>query len=85
MKLANVKTRREVIELALRRFVHIGKQKKLLDLHGTGGVRKGYDHKKVRARQRLGELRKSAKVGDLMAPIDSDWGVPSGRPRPTKR
>ena len=44
MKLANVKTKREVVDLALRRYVHSGKQKKLLDLegrldvHGEGGI-----------------------------------------------
>jgi Arc/MetJ family transcription regulator len=49
MKIANVKTKREVVDLALRRFVHSGKQKKLLDLQGTGGVRKDYDYKQARS------------------------------------
>ena len=49
MKLANVKTKREAVHVALRRFVQSGRQKRLLDLHATGGVRKGYDHKKVRS------------------------------------
>jgi Arc/MetJ family transcription regulator len=49
MKLANVKTKREVVDLALRRYVHSGKQKKLLDLEGSGGVRKGYDYKQARS------------------------------------
>ena len=49
MKLANVKTKREVVNLALQRFVQSGKQKRLLDLHGDGGVRKNYDYKKVRS------------------------------------
>ena len=48
MKLANVKTKREAVDVALRRYVHSGKQKKLLDLFGTGGVRKGYDYKQAR-------------------------------------
>jgi Arc/MetJ family transcription regulator len=48
MKLANVKTKREAVDIALRRFVHSGKQRKLLDLYGTGGVRKDYDHKQAR-------------------------------------
>ena len=48
MKLANVKTKREAVDIALRRFVHSGKQKRLLDLYGTGGVRKDYDHKQTR-------------------------------------
>ena len=49
MKLAKVKTKREAVDIALRRFVHSGKQRKLLDLYGTGGVRKDYDHKQARA------------------------------------
>ncbi|MGZ5095324.1 MAG: type II toxin-antitoxin system VapB family antitoxin [Burkholderiales bacterium] len=49
MKLANVKTKREAVHLALRRFVQSGRQKRLLDLYGDGGVRKSYDYKKTRA------------------------------------
>ncbi len=49
MSLANVRSKREVVDLALRRFVQIGKQKKLLDLYGNGGVRKSYDHKRARS------------------------------------
>jgi len=49
MKLANVKTKREAVDLALRRFVHSGKQKKLLDLHGSGGIRRNYDYKQARS------------------------------------
>lgn len=48
MKLANVKTKREAVDIALRRFVHSGKQRRLLDLYGTGGVRKDYDYKQAR-------------------------------------
>jgi Arc/MetJ family transcription regulator len=48
MKLANVKTKREAVHLALTRFVQNGRQKRLLDLRGDGGVRKGYDYKKAR-------------------------------------
>lgn len=48
MKLANVKTKREAVDIALRRFVHSGKQKRLLDLHGSGGIRKDYDYKQAR-------------------------------------
>ena len=47
MKLAHVKTKREAVDVALRRYVHSGKQKKLLELYGTGGVRKGYDYKQA--------------------------------------
>ena len=49
MKLAKARTMREAVDIALRRFVQGGKQRKLLDLYGTGGVRKDYDHKRVRS------------------------------------
>jgi len=48
MKLANVRTKREAVEAALRKFVQTGQQKKLLDLLGTDGLRKGYDYKSAR-------------------------------------
>ena len=41
MKLANVKTKREAVDVALRRFVQSGKQRKLLGLFGTGGAPQG--------------------------------------------
>ena len=41
MKLANVKTKREAVDVALRRFVQSGKQRKLLGLFGTGGDPQG--------------------------------------------
>lgn len=49
MKLARARTMREAVDIALRRFVHNGRQKKLLDLYGAGGVRKGYDYKRARS------------------------------------
>ena len=49
MRLAKVTTMREAVAVALRRFVQSGKQRKLLDLYGTGGVRKNYDYKRSRA------------------------------------
>lgn len=49
MKLARVKTKREAVDIALRRFVHSGKQRRLLDLYGTDGLRKDYDHKRARS------------------------------------
>jgi Arc/MetJ family transcription regulator len=49
MRLANVRTMREAVAVALRRFVQSGRQRKLLDLYGTGGVRKGYDYKRARS------------------------------------
>lgn len=49
MRLARVKTMREAVNIALRRFVQSGKQKKLIDLYGSGGVRKDYDYKQARS------------------------------------
>ncbi len=49
MKLADVRTMREAVDLALRRFVQSGKQRKLLGLYGTGGLRKDYDYKRARS------------------------------------
>ena len=48
MKLANVKTKREAVDVALRRFVQTGRQHKLLALKGAGGIRAGYDYKRAR-------------------------------------
>ena len=49
MKLAGTRTMREAVDIALRRFVQSGRQRKLLDLHGSGGVRKDYDYKRARS------------------------------------
>lgn len=49
MRLARVKTIREAVDVALRRFVQNGRQKKLLELYGSGGVRKDYDYKQARS------------------------------------
>ena len=49
MKLAGVGTKREAIHIALARFVQSGRQKRLLELHGDGGLRKDYDYKQARA------------------------------------
>jgi Arc/MetJ family transcription regulator len=48
MKLANVKTKREAVDMALRRFVQVGKQRRLREVHGTGGIRKDYDYWETR-------------------------------------
>ena len=48
MKLANVKTKREAVEGALRKFVQTGRQKKLLELFDTNGLCKDYDYKGAR-------------------------------------
>jgi Arc/MetJ family transcription regulator len=38
MKLARVKTMREAVTRGLPRFVRSGRQRRFLDLHGTGGA-----------------------------------------------
>ena len=52
MKLANVKTKREAVDVALRRYVQSGRQRRLLALKGTGGVAAGYDYKAARTGRR---------------------------------
>ena len=49
MKLANVRTMREAVDIALQRFVQSGRQRRLLALYGSGGVRRGYDYKAARS------------------------------------
>lgn len=49
MKLANVKTKREAVDVALRRFVQGARQRRLLRLKGVGGLASGYDYKGARA------------------------------------
>lgn len=48
MKLAGVGTKREAVHVALARFVQSGRQKRLLELKGTGGLRADYDYKRTR-------------------------------------
>ena len=48
MKLANVKTKREAVDVALRRFVQSGRQRRLLALKGSGGVQARYNYKRAR-------------------------------------
>ncbi len=49
MHLADVRTKREAVDVALRRFVQHRRQRRLLELRGTGGVRAGYEYKKARS------------------------------------
>jgi Arc/MetJ family transcription regulator len=50
MKLSGVKTKREVVELALRRLVTSAKQKDILDLVGQDLIASDYDVRAVRSR-----------------------------------
>jgi Arc/MetJ family transcription regulator len=49
MKLANVRTKREAVEVALQRFVQTGRQRRLLELYGSDGIEPSYDHKRSRS------------------------------------
>ena len=49
MRLANVKTKREAVDLALRRFVAHQKQRRILELVGQGLIDPDYDYKAARA------------------------------------
>ena len=48
MRLANVKTKREVVDIALRRFVASQKQRRILDLVGHELISPDYDYKAAR-------------------------------------
>lgn len=48
---AKVKTKRELIDLALREFVINHKRRNLMELYGKGGIRTDYDYKKMRLEQ----------------------------------
>ena len=50
MKLSGARTKREVVELALRRLVSSAKQKDILDLVGQDMIAPGYDVRAVRSR-----------------------------------
>lgn len=43
MKIANVQTIDEAIDIALRRYVQGARQRRLIELKGTGGIREDYD------------------------------------------
>jgi Arc/MetJ family transcription regulator len=49
MRVAGVKTKREAVDIALRRLVQSARQRRLLSLYGSGGVRTDYDYKSARS------------------------------------
>ena len=49
MRLANVKTKREAVDIALRRFVASQKQRRILELVGQELITPNYDYKAARA------------------------------------
>lgn len=48
MKIANVQTIDEAIDIALRRYVQGARQRRLIELKGTGGIREDYDSDRAR-------------------------------------
>ena len=50
MRLSGLKSKREVVELALRRLVSSARQKDILDLVGQDMIAPGYDVRAVRSR-----------------------------------
>lgn len=49
---SSVKTKRELIDRALREFVARHKRKDLMDLYGSGGMEPNYDYKAARSGER---------------------------------
>ncbi|HET7157643.1 MAG TPA: type II toxin-antitoxin system VapB family antitoxin [Burkholderiales bacterium] len=49
MKLAGIKTKREVVDSALREFVCNRSRPDVRDIFGIGGIDPDYDYKKLRA------------------------------------
>ena len=46
---SNLKTKRELVDRALREFVARHKRKNLMDLYGSDGMDPDYDYKQVRS------------------------------------
>lgn len=49
-KLTNIKTKRALIDTALKEFVSNHQKKDIRDLFGIGGIHEGYDYKAMRSR-----------------------------------
>lgn len=47
---AGVKTKRELVHLALREFIEQHRRRDLRELRGRGGIAEDYDHKPLRER-----------------------------------
>ncbi len=47
-KYAKVRSKRDLVHLALREFVDHHRRRNLLDLYGKGGIREDYDFKQLR-------------------------------------
>lgn len=51
MRLSRIKTKRELVEQALREFVAFRKRLDVRDLKGAGDIREDYDYKSLRGDQ----------------------------------
>jgi Arc/MetJ family transcription regulator len=51
LRFTKLKTKRELVHLALVELVENRQRKDLRELRGTGGVREDYDHRALRERQ----------------------------------
>lgn len=49
MKLAQAKTKREVVNIALKEYVHSRERLKILEMFGSDGIDPGYDYKAARS------------------------------------
>lgn len=50
--ISNVKTKRELVDRALREFVARRRRKNLMDLYGSDGMDPNYDYKQARSGER---------------------------------
>lgn len=48
LKYAKVRSKRELVNLALREFVEHHRRRNLMDLYGKGGIWDNYDYKQLR-------------------------------------
>ena len=51
LRYAGVRTKRELVHLALQEFVEQHRRKNLRELRGQGGIRADYDYKALRERE----------------------------------
>jgi Arc/MetJ family transcription regulator len=48
-RFSGARTKRELVDQALREFVQRHKRREMLELFGSDGIREDYDHKSLRA------------------------------------
>lgn len=50
MNIGHIKTKRALIDIAIREFIAKRKKLNIMDLKGIGGIREDYDYKTLRSR-----------------------------------